>query len=578
MAAPTEPVSRVPRTDAIDGSDASGYFLAVLGPSVQSAYPLPSRGTLAIGRAEDADLRIPDPGISRYHARLHVEEGFRVEDLGSHNGTYVRDRRVPPEVLVPLQPGEVLGLGATLITIQRRLPVLGSQRLGAHAQLEARLIEECAHAEAFGRAFALVRVDLPSGMDAVDAEPALLSVLRPGDLCAVYAPARYEILFVDTDRLVAGDLVNALTARLGPSVAIGTAHCPADGRSPGEIFARACAAVRHASSPASASQEAVVINPTVRELYLTAERAARGTIPILIDGETGVGKELLAAAVHRASPRASKPFLSINCAAVAESVLESELFGHERGAFTGAHSAKEGLFDAASGGTLFLDEVGEMSPGMQAKLLRALETQEIQRVGSTRSRPIDVRLVSATNRNLDEDVEAKRFRRDLYYRLNGITLSLPPLRERQDEIEPIARLVVEKVAHQMDRSAPEIDAEVVALLQQYPWPGNIRELRNTMERAVLLCAGSRITLQHLPEERMRASIERERTTVAPAGAAATDAPAWWARRSEAEKSAISEALARCQGNRTRAAELLGMPRSTFMRKMAENGLIERRGR
>ena len=228
----------------------------------------------------------------------------------------------------------------------------------------------------------------------------------------------------------------------------------------------------------------VIQNPAMRDLYRLAARAGHSRINVLISGETGTGKEILAEAVHRASPRAAGPFVCFNCAAISDTLLESELFGHERGAFTGATQAKQGLVEAASSGTLFLDEIGEMSLTLQAKVLRVIETKQVLRVGATRPRAADARFVAATNRDLDQDIAAGRFRKDLYFRLNGISLSIPPLRARTDEILPLARLFLAEAAAQLGEAPSTLTPRALAQLLDYAWPGNIRELRNLMERAL----------------------------------------------------------------------------------------------
>jgi DNA-binding NtrC family response regulator len=282
---------------------------------------------------------------------------------------------------------------------------------------------------------------------------------------------------------------------------------------------------------------------------------------LLVVGETGAGKEVLAQAVHRWSPRAARPFVPINCAAFSETLVESELFGHERGAFTGAAQAKVGLIEAADGGTLFLDEIGEMPLSVQAKLLRVIETRQLLRIGATKAHAVDVRFVAATNRDLEEEVAEKRFREDLYFRLHVIALEVPPLRERPEEIEGLARLFLERLAEPLGRPAPQLSGEAIEHLRSYVWPGNVRELRNVMERAFVLCNGPVILPEHLPLEKMSRS-----RAAAPAH---TAAPAPGRSLKEIERDAIVDALARCRGNQTRAAELLGMPRRTFCKRMNE---------
>jgi two-component system response regulator AtoC len=252
------------------------------------------------------------------------------------------------------------------------------------------------------------------------------------------------------------------------------------------------------TTPPGAANTRVLFDPEMKRVYELAERAAASDISVLVMGETGVGKELLAAAVHEHSRRRQKPFLQINCAALAETLLESELFGHEKGAFTGATNMRQGLLESAQGGTVFLDELGEMPVATQAKLLRVLEERRIRRLGSTRYVDIDVRFVSATNRDLVGEVAAGRFREDLYYRISGISLNLPPLRERIGEIEPLARHFLMAFCLKSGIAVPELTPGALQRLLQYSWPGNVRELKNAMERAPFLSGGTPLQAEHLP--------------------------------------------------------------------------------
>ncbi len=239
----------------------------------------------------------------------------------------------------------------------------------------------------------------------------------------------------------------------------------------------------------------------LRQVFAVVDRVAASAIAILIQGESGTGKELIARAIHRNSPRRDQPFVTENCAAIPETLLESELFGYKRGAFTGADRERKGLFEAAHKGTLFLDEVGDMSLGMQKKLLRALQDGEIRPVGGTASVHVDVRIVSASNRQLKDLVAQGRFREDLYYRLNGVTIELPPLRDRADDIPALARWFLQKVAAEMGREAPLFSGAAEQALCAYRWPGNVRELENEMRRCLALLGGERvIQVEHLSEE------------------------------------------------------------------------------
>ncbi len=439
-------------TDAV-GAEAAGVFLLVVGRDAYSTYDLPASGTLTIGRGESNAVRVDDPLASRAHARLHVGDAMFIEDVGSVNGTRIKDEPLKPGERVAITIGETVQIGSSVLIVQRRT----------------------------------TRPDL----------------LRPETL-------RDE----------------------GVAMRVAAPALPAQSRS-GEAMLR------------------------VQGL---AERAAAGTINVLITGETGVGKELLAEAVHRKSPRREGPYVCLNCAALSETLLESELFGHERGAFTGALAAKPGLLETAAGGTVFLDEVGELPMATQAKLLRVIETRQVTRLGSVKPRRIDTRFIAATNRNLEAEIGRGSFRQDLYFRLNGITLSIPPLRERVGEIRPLAETFVRQICSDLGRPAPLVPSTIYGMLESYAWPGNIRELKNMMERAVLLCTGPVLDGEHLPLDKLQpvssgGAGPHEAKEISTVGAA----------RGERER--IVDALAACAGNQSRAAKLLGIPRRTFVSKL-----------
>jgi DNA-binding NtrC family response regulator len=297
-----------------------------------------------------------------------------------------------------------------------------------------------------------------------------------------------------------------------------------------------------------------------REVYDFTLQVGASDSNILILGESGTGKELIAATLHRASPRRGSPFYSINCAALTETLLESQLFGHVKGAFTGAITTQKGLLAEADGSTLFLDEVGDMSLAVQAKLLRVIQEGEFIPVGSTKPKSVDIRFVAATNKDLESEIRQGRFREDFYYRLNVITVELPPLRERPEDIEPMARHFLARFAGRMKKGVTEIAPDALALLTAYHWPGNVRELENVMERAVILTRSSAITTDVLPM----------RTVLPPAPA---PPPAGPALSLEAlEKEHIRQVLAANGYHKSRTAEILGISRKTLDRKIAEYGL------
>ena len=384
---------------------------------------------------------------------------------------------------------------------------------------------------------------------------------------------------------VAGHAVAPRTrveVRLGDAIELGAAMA---------VVQRIAAEAPPASARTPATGSAVIVREpsdgdrAMAELHRMVERVASGTIAVLILGETGAGKEVLAQALHRASPRRDGRLLTLHCAALPESLLESELFGHERGAFTGAVAAKAGLLESADGGTLFLDEVGELPLSTQVKLLRVLEERRVQRLGALSSRAIDVRLVAATNRDLEVEVARGAFRSDLYYRLAGITLQLPPLRTRHRGLD---ELIVELL--QGPGAGRGITAEALALLRGYGWPGNVRELRNVLERAVLLAGEGPIDVRHLPSEKLKASPHRrtfdaEGITVPPTPPEPPTA-AWPALEADGgslrdamdalERERIVQALEAAAGNQTKAARSLGLSRNTLLARLDRYGIARPR--
>jgi two-component system, NtrC family, response regulator HydG len=303
-------------------------------------------------------------------------------------------------------------------------------------------------------------------------------------------------------------------------------------------------------------------------VFELVRKAARAEANILIEGESGTGKELIARAIHANSPRAAEVFVPVDCAALPENLLESELFGHERGAFTGAERAKPGMFEVADRGTLFLDEVGELPLSLQAKLLRALQEREIRRVGSTKLIPVDVRLVSATNRDLGESVRKREFREDLYYRVNVIAIKLPTLRERTGDVALLAYHFLSRYGRNRERPLESIDADALAVLEGYAWPGNVRELQNVVERACALADGPTLRIRDLPEH------VRGRGRAAPAGAG-KDLPLKEAREAWLRvftEEYLTDLLRRHGGNVSQAAKTAGVDRKTLHRLLSKHGI------
>ncbi len=312
----------------------------------------------------------------------------------------------------------------------------------------------------------------------------------------------------------------------------------------------------HRRGPTIITQDAAM-----QRLLAMARQVAPTATNVMISGESGTGKELLARFIHTHSERGRRPFLAVNCGALQEELLANELFGHERGAFTGANEARPGLIEAADGGSLFLDEIGEMSLGMQVKLLRVIQEREVQRQGSTRATPVDIRLIAATHRNLQDEVAAGRFRQDLYYRLHVVGLELPPLVQRRDDIPLLAYYFLRKHAVRMGREVEDLEPRVMELLMDYGFPGNIRELENLVERGVTLARGHRLTVADLPPDlvKRRVRVLREDSARMPTLA-------------ERELEYITHVLDLSGQNRTKAAKTLGIDRVSLWRKLKKYGL------
>jgi DNA-binding NtrC family response regulator len=297
----------------------------------------------------------------------------------------------------------------------------------------------------------------------------------------------------------------------------------------------------------------------MRQVYNIIEQVASTSVSVLITGESGTGKEVVAGTIHQLSPRSAQPFVAINCSAIPESLMESELFGHERGAFTGAVSRREGCFEMANGGTLFLDEIAEMPVALQAKLLRVLEDRKVRKLGGSRELPVDVRVLAATNKNPLEAVRRGEMREDLLYRLNVIHIELPPLRERRDDIPLLTQHLMDDLRTRHNREVQIVSPEVLEIFSRYLWPGNVRELRNVIEHAVVVCDGARIEKQHLPMQFFdpRPTPGSEDTITLPVPI----------HLDEAERQLILKTLIRTGNNKTRAAELLNISLKTLHNKL-----------
>jgi DNA-binding NtrC family response regulator len=553
-----------------------------------------SPGTpLIVGRAPAAGLRIDDPTLSREHARFLLS-GSRVlvEDLGSKNGTFFAGGRV---TRVELTIGDEIVLGSVALQVQA---------LGAHGDslglvreelIRHHMEAELTRARQFRRPFALllVRVLSPGGAATPEWEDgawieAVRGHLRPVDHLAIYGSSALEVLLPETGAEEAHRIARAMTASRasgGSPLLVGLALYPASGRTADELFEAAREAAHRASpshpvesGPAQvpAREErpegALIAGRAMRRVLETVASVATSRIPIILHGETGTGKEVLAQLIHDSGPRKGQRIVRVNCGAIPKDLVESTLFGHERGAFTGALQQQKGVFEEADGGTVFLDEIGELPPAVQASLLRVLEVGAFSRVGSNRELQVDVRIVAATHRDLEAMVEEGTFRSDLYYRLSGVVIEIPPLRERQDEIEPLARRFLHAANTANGRRVEGISPETLALLEAYSWPGNVRELRNVIERAVVVTQGALIGPEDLPARVQAGGRSPE------AGASKAPAPGAPEQEQAREKvhqfeaRMLQETLAATGWNRAEAARKLGMPVRTLSYRLKVLGV------
>ena len=534
-------------------------------------------GQLAhIGRSLDAMIRINDPGVSRLHALLSLAEPMTISDLGSSNGTFLAGERLAPRQAREISCNEVFLVGSCALVLRPSgLPSIAAQRFTTLDDLHRSRASQARAPGSAPQGWIILRIHAARSADRVLIEAIVADLLAE----LLLSPADWLMRMTDHDVAVgvaassAADvdaLERAAQARLASWGLGGQIACAfvGDLATAGGIDAARDFLQGHAVVATRDRGPVVLRGPAMQAIYQTLKRIAPARVSLLILGETGVGKDLVASVVHEMSPRAARPFVRLNCASLPEHLIESQLFGHERGAFTGAIAAATGLLEAADGGTIFLDEIGELAPALQPKLLRAIESSEIVRVGGVRPRPIDVRFVAATNRDLAADVEAGRFRRDLFHRLNCVTVTVPTLRERRDEIGPLARRFLVSACARFDLAPAHLSDASLAALEAHGWPGNVRELRNVIERAALVADGP--------------SIEPSDLHLAPAPDAGAERttekglPTTRAGIAPSERARIEEALQRCGGNQSRAAKLLDIPRRTLVRRISKLGLTRPR--
>jgi DNA-binding NtrC family response regulator len=570
------------------GGHERAFLVVHLGHEQRSRIvEVPDGAEISFGRARDAAVRIDHEKVSRIHARL-VRRGstILIEDLSSRNGVLINGLRI--ECQTRLHAGDEISIGPAMVVLGASTDLRRRAGIASAAVLEQRLTAEIDRARRYRRKVGLIMMRLSGEPAEVDAAiDRVAARLRLMDELAEYALDELAILVPECDREATLAIVQELEQeiRLGAAaVCAGWAAYPEDASHADSLLASARDALRHArlgtarelsAAPepleVGGEGEPLIIDPQMRRLHVLLARIAASSITVLVLGETGVGKELAAEAVHRGSSRSGGPLVKVNCASLPENLLESELFGHERGAFTGADRRKQGYFEAADGGTMFLDEVGEMPLSLQVKLLRVLESRTIIRVGGTVEIPVNVRLVAATNRDLERAVELGTFREDLFFRVSGFTVVVPPLRNRPSEILPLMSLFLRAFARQLGQAVPVLSQEACRALLSYPWPGNVRELRNAAERAVVLQTEGIVSLEDLPERVQDGRSFASAPTASPEKGDVEDGSIR-SQVAELEQSALAAALQACGGNQTQAAKRLGITRRALIYKMQKYSL------
>ena len=547
--------------------------------------PLVEGSPLVIGRFPPSDVVLRDESLSRQHARVEVADGVAwVEDLGSTNGTLVDGERIER---APLPGGAEVAFGAVSGVVHALDAGVGEAE--SHDRFVASVHREVARARAFGRSLVVLMIRPAQASSSARWIPHVTRSVRPFDTMGSYCNDTVELLRPESSEAEARALATALVAGSEP-LRVGLAVYPDHARTAEALIACARTSLLEASKsrPVAAAQAVVVDerdgeqqgpvfeNPAMRQLAQTAARLADSVIPVLITGETGTGKEVFAGLVGRSGRRKGQPMVVVNCAGIPATLLESTLFGHVKGAFTGATEAHAGLFEAADGGTIFLDEVGELPAPAQAALLRVLETGRFQRVGATKEVAVDVRVVAATHRDLEAMSEAGNFRRDLVYRLNAMTLEIPALRDRRDEIPSLVAVFLALANEANGREVKGVSPEAMEALVAHDWPGNVRELKNAVERAVVIAYQDEITVDDLPRRVSAGALVPAPARNVFTGQSAEAGGAGDLRDDLAryEAARIREVLDQVGWRREAAADRLGLPVRTLFRKMRQYGLGE----
>ena len=594
-------------------------LLALFGP--RRGVSREFSGRLVLGRGKSADIQLIDDRVSREHCAIEPEgEGYRLSDLGSRNGTWLNgekiesaalkagDRLIVGESVFSFEPStKALRAkdGSTTVVITAEEPRLTElddpgaaadpgwlwalarrcQRAESPAQALSLLLSE-AQARTEAKAVALLRPINDGGVRLVGGHPLGSSVSMPETLLRRLPTARKVLLGTAEQIEAVTSNETTIVHPRASTIAVAPARWCEQSQGwlaasfslkPSTSTTALLAAIAEIAAPylrpeaepdvtnagaTPAGQHLVAESPAMKALVRAATQVAPTDATVLLSGPSGSGKERIATLIHQSSRRPGGPFVAVNCGAIPAELAESVLFGHEKGAFTGAVTERRGLFERADGGTLFLDEVGELSPALQVKLLRVLEEKVVERLGSEELRAVDARVIAATHQALDKLVAAGKFREDLYYRLKVIELKLSPLSQRKEDIAPLAQHLLERSAEKLGIRPKLLSAGALSALCQHPWPGNVRELKNALERALVLGGeGDRLEAADLPAEVLAAppiALPVGGTLEVQVGAV--------------ERKAIHEAMRSARGKKARAAELLGISRPTLDKKLAEHGI------
>ncbi len=550
-------------------------YLLVFTADSARLVPLPAAGAAHLRRASGGGLEV-GPDAEGALARLTFEAG---EPVLSPIGAPLALNDVPLGAPTHLTSGDVLAVDGLRAIFHRDPATRPPRRVLAAGDLTERLRQEAERARRYRRPLGLLVVALGEPADGRAVAAAALQAVRLSDVVGFATPVELVVALPEcgASALVPARRVLDAVRPLAPAARGGLALLPGDGddadalltgaRRAAEAAAAGAVARLHADHLRLADDlEIVAVDPKMRSLLAFVRDLARSDLPILVTGETGVGKDLVARAAHAWSPRAARRFVSFNCAALPDSLLESELFGHRQGAFSGATSDRVGLLESAAGGTVFLDEVGECTPRAQAELLRVLDGGAVRPVGATAEKRVDLRVVAATNRDLDAESQAGRFRRDLYFRLGAARVVVPPLRERPLDVAVLARHFLDGACADLGRPAPALADDVMLRLQRHAWPGNVRELRNLMRYLAAVAGGPVVEVAHLPEGVSESAAPwRDRRDAAPGDRFRPLAD----EIRDLERLRLAQALAAAEGVRVRAAALIGMPLRTFASKIKE---------